>query len=205
MTAEKKRYPRIIIEGVSRFPSLVRPDTRFDPEGVYKCDLRVRPEDATQYIEKLERIRDEYLASLEEKVRRRAKVKDVYIEEVDAEDNETGFYLFRTKVPATITTKDGRVISMRPRFFDVANNLLDDDQVDKLDIWSGSVLAIQVEVKPYMIQTDKTVGVTLRPKNVQLLKIVSGETASPFTARGEVESPVDEDSTDVDDEDDLPF
>lgn len=219
MANERKRFPRIIIEGIARFPSLTHPDTRFNPEGDYKVDLRVKPEDAEEYIEKLEAIRDKYYDELPEKDRRKAKKKDVFVEEEDKDGNPTGFYLFRMKQSAIVKSKKGVEYDMRPRFFDANNNLIPDEKVDKLQIWGGSLIAVQAEVKPFFIPTDKTCGVSLRPRNVQIINLVSGDGASPFSKRdGYTSSGKEADDDDADsheeedrrrqaddEDDDIPF
>ena len=83
----------------------------------------------------------------------------------------------KIKNKGSYTTKKGDVISCKPGLWDTENKKVD----SLLGIGEGTTCIIQVE--PYLWATSTQAGVTLQPKNIQILELVKFESAgsaSPF-------------------------
>ena len=177
--ANKPSYTRINTPvGTAVFPHLHEPDTKFDAEGVYRTKFALPADEAADLIEKLEGIRDAYVAEQDAKTRKTHSIAEVCETELDDEGDETGRVIFTFKMRARITRKsDQKVFEQAPAIFDSANNRLAEPPA----IWGGSKLRINAEVVPYTMASSKTLGVSLRLKAVQIVELVSGGGgASPF-------------------------
>lgn len=170
--AKRAPLPKFVTPaGVALYPYLIEPDTKFNPDGEYRLKLRVPADQSTALIEKLEGIRDEYRKTLEPKVQKTFKTEEVFEKELDDNGDETGNVIFKFKLKAKVTPKQGKPFTQRPSLFDSVKN----DITGKLDaLWSGSVLKISGEVAAYSNPTNKSIGLSLRPRGVQILKLVKG-------------------------------
>lgn len=157
--------------GIARFPHLNKPDTRFNAEGDYKADLRILADDAKELIARLEKIRDEFFDAQDAKTRKAYKKADVFTVELDDEGNETGFVIIKTKLNANGKNKTtGEVWKNEPKLFDADGNPLP----PSVQIWSGSKLIVAGTVNTYAMVKEKTIGVTLKCRGVQVIELVSG-------------------------------
>lgn len=172
----KARYPKLKSPfGVAVFPRLNRPDTKFDSNGVFGVKLRVDPNepDVQKYIEKLEAIRDAHFDELDPKKRKRFSKVDVYEEELDDDGEETGMILLKFKLRHRGETRDGKKFTRTPKLYDSNNEETD------AEVWGGSVLRVFGPVRPYDMDSTKTVGVSLQCAHVQIKELVEGG-GSPF-------------------------
>ena len=193
--ADKKRPPLPKFNtpvGVARYPHLNNPDTRFDADGVYKCDLIVKfNKAAKELIKYLEGIRDKRFKAEKKDAKKGKKFTkaDVYSMELDDAGDETGNIILKTKLDAIGRNKDkGKEWKNSPKLFDSTGEPLASD----VQIWSGSKLIIAGTVNSYAMTnkvlvekdgktTEKkitSVGVSLKCKGVQVLELVTGGDAT---------------------------
>lgn len=182
--------------GDARFPHLNKPDTRFNAAGDYKCDVRLLADDAAPLIEQLEAIRDKFLEEWKESDAHKPKLDTVEIDEVytvdrDDEGNETGYVIIKTKLNATgEDKKTGETWTNEPKLFDAEG----EPMPKSVQIWSGSKVIVAGTVNTYAFvkKLDKksgkreiAVGVSLKCRGVQVIKLVSGggQTAESFGFR----------------------
>ncbi len=193
--ADKKRPPLPKFNtpvGVGRYPHLNSPDTRFDDEGVYKCDLLlpVEADDTQELITYLEGIRDERYKAEKADAKKGKKFSKAAVFELELDDagDETGNLILKTKLNAVGRDKSGKEWTNEPRLFDSNGNPMPSET----QIWSGSKLIIAGTVNSYAMvkeviiekkgkQTKKKityVGVSLKCKGVQVLELVTGGEAT---------------------------
>ncbi len=175
--ANRKKTPLYTSDrGVFSFPHLNKADTKWDPEGVYHVSL-VQPLPKAQGLidtvnEAIDAQFAKKLAELKEKGEG-AKVKKLkrhfpYQDECDKEGDPTGNIKVRFKVNAIGRNKDGtEEWSNQPALFDASG--IPTDKV----IYSGSEGKISYQIVPYFNAKDVEVGVTLRLKAVQVIKLVT--------------------------------
>lgn len=180
-------------EGIARYPHLNKPDTRFDDDGVYKCDL-ILPgsDDATvELVEYLEGLRNARFNEESPKKGTKKIKAPVFEDELDDAGDETGNIIIKTKLNAIGRNKKTKEEwTNEPKLFDSAGNPLASD----VQVWSGSRLIVAGTVSAYAMvvesineKTGKTkkflkVGVSLKCRGVQVIDLVSGagQTADSF-------------------------
>ena len=182
MTAKRKPLPKYNTPvGVARYPHLNKPDTRFDDDGVYKCDLifSASAPGVADLIEYLEGIRDAEFDKLDVKKQKTYSKAEVFEMELDDAGDETGNVIFKTKLNAVgKNNQTGDTWVNTPKLFDSVGNPLGEDA----QIWSGSKLIIAGKVMAYAMGSTKSVGVSLKCDGVQVIELVSGggQTADSF-------------------------
>ena len=164
--------------GTAVYPWLNDPDTRFEPEGVYACTLRLSAEDAEPFVKQLETIHKQaYSYHCKDQKKKQLKTADLPVKPVVDDDTgeETGEFEVKFKLPAKVTTKTGKSWEQRPKLFDSANKPVEDR------VGGGSTIRISAEVRPWFVPT-MGVGLTLRMKAVQVQELKSpssgGDSAS---------------------------
>ncbi len=220
--ADEKRTPLAKYNtpaGTASYPHLTKPDTKFNDEGEYKCDVIMPAAEATELVDYLEGIRDAYIPTVKKKKGVRQLVAPVFTYELDDADEPSGNVIIRTKLKASGTRKDGETWSEKPNLFDSDGNPL----AAGIDVWSGSRVIVAGTVKPYDMTVDSIdaegapckiskIGVSLACRGVQIIELVSAgeKTAASYgfapveggykTAAAEAGLGVDPDSqNDVDD------
>lgn len=164
----KTIYPRFVTpKGEALYAKVLTPDTKFDPDGVYKIDLFVDRDEAQDLINKLEVIRDDYLensdiikAVREKNPKARINVAEVY------EEDEEGRAHFKFKQKAKITTKTGQTYDKKVAIFDSKVKPI------KVEIGNGSTVKVSFSAQPYYMASTKTVGLSLKLIAVQVLNLV---------------------------------
>lgn len=166
--------PKVTPKGIFVYPCLTRPDTKFNPDGVYSVKLRLSAADAQPLI-------DEINAALEakiEEVKKSGKVKGK-IKRVDpsyVEDEESGDVTFNFKMKASGKRQDGSTFTQKPLLKKYDLTTLSPNT----SIWGGSEGKVSYSLSPF--HTALGVGVSLRLKGVQVCKLVSGSTDCGFEA-----------------------
>lgn len=153
--------------GTAVYPWLNDPDTRFEPDGVYACTLRLNAEDAEPFVNELKRIHTQAHAHhCKDQKKKQLKTADLPVKPVIDEDTgeETGEVEVKFKLPAKVTTKTGKTWEQRPKLFDAANQPVQEQ------IGGGSTIRISTEVRPWFVPT-MGVGITLRMKAVQVQEL----------------------------------
>jgi len=183
--------------GVARYPHLNKPDTRFDDEGMYKCDLILDAEEApvTELVDYLTGIRDERFKAEKKQAKKDGKKKKfskapIFELDLDEAGDETGKIILKTKLNAVGHNKaKDETWTNEPRLFDSNGNPLSPE----VQVWSGSKLIIAGTVNSYAMvnkvlveKPDGTtvekkitsVGVSLKCKGVQVIELVTGGEAT---------------------------
>lgn len=174
--------------GVAIFPWLSKADTKHDASGVYHTDLALPPELADDFTAKLERIRDEFAASLPQAQQQALTARPVFNLEYtrpefpeDATDEEktalkqahvpelTGNVLFRFKLKANVTPKTGDAFTQAPVLVMAETG----EACDK-PVYGGSIIRVRGQVVPYTNASAANYGVTLRLKAVQVAELNAG-------------------------------
>jgi len=168
----------LVIKGNALWAKVFEPDTRYVPEGEYSIQVSMPETQAAEVCEQLENMAQ---AKLSEVVKEQPKLKAVlstrtpFDLDTDEAGNPTGNILFKTKMKARVKSRDGRVYEQKPAVVDAKRTPMDGSQL----IGNGSLVKVAVEPVPYMMQSTKQVGVTLRLKAVQIINLVEyGKTAT---------------------------
>lgn len=169
----KKRNESIVTpKGTAIYPHLVEPDTKFNALGEYKVSLAVAEDEAAPLISKIEE-QISVAKKLIPKGKKEKMADEPYFPELDDEGQETGRVVFKFKMKAQINTKDGRTITMSPKFFDAEGTPAEGIE----SIWGGSELRISADLIPFYVAAVGA-GVSLRLKAVQIINLVEGGGAS---------------------------
>lgn len=199
---KKQKFVRTTTpKGRASYPWLNRPDTKFDADGVYKCNLVVPKKDAKKLIALIDAEAKKALVAAGEanpKLKKTIKAGELpYYAETDDEGEETGNIVFKTKQRARITTKKGEVIEKTIPLFDASGAKV------KANVGGGSVLKLNIELAHYYMAAQKSAGVTLRLQAAQIIDLVefgSGGSAESY-GFGSEDGYVGSASADDDDDD----
>ena len=157
--------------GIARYPSLNRPDTKFDDVGVFKVNLEMSTEDAEPFLKQIEALFSEFVADK----KRELKKDKLKLHAAPWEEND-GLTQLKLKVKAMGKSKEGETFSRQPKLFGA------DGQPLEANVGGGS--KIKVAVVPYCWYTASLgAGITLQPKAVQVLELVTwgdGGSASAY-------------------------
>ena len=152
--------------GVAVYPHVTpgSPDSKFgDP--VYKCNLRLEGEDATQFIAKIEEMKVQAMEHL--------GVKDLIVPIVPALDDDKnvipGAFDVKTKAKAFFKQADGSMVENHLTVVDAKKQPYD---VSNGAIWGGSKLKLALNVGA--VSTSIYSGLMLRINAVQVIDLVTG-------------------------------
>jgi hypothetical protein len=199
--AEAKRTPLDKVmtpEGIAKFPVLNVPDTKFNPEGDFKCGIILSAAEGAPLYRRLQaaaqKMFDATFAELTEKVatekgEKKAKAKKA-LEELklgdlpakpvyDEDGNETGDLAFNFKMKATYKDKSGATKSRKPSLFDAAGDVFPSSTA----IWGGSKVKVAGSINSFYMPGTNTAGVGLRLSAVQVIQLCTaggGGNASSF-------------------------
>jgi hypothetical protein len=176
--------------GIAIWPKLNEPDFKFKDTGEFHTKLAFEADDpeVVAFIAKLEEARDaefdaQYNRLVEEKklaVAKKLTKVEVATPEVDDETgDETGRLILRVKMNHRVKSKkSGEDLELRPKYFNAKTERLENPP----RIGGGSLLRAFVIINPYLRDTDKTVGVSLRLDAVQIIKLVTsgGRSAAEY-------------------------
>lgn len=136
-------------KGTLSWPYIGKPDTRYNPEGVYKTSLIVSGEDAAPLMETCKQMFiDEYGTA------KLAKANMPFSPEVDDQGNETGNVVFKFKS------------KRQPKLYDAKGKVISKN----LQVASGTVAKVATAINPYA--TGINVGVSLYLNDVQIIELV---------------------------------
>lgn len=192
-------------KGVAVFPSLVEPD-EFQGKREYKTKLRIPKDDPElqALVERLEQIRDEYWADpdvqgeIKPAVRKEMRPHPVYEEELDDNEEPTGFVLINCKCNEGYKTKQGKFVPTPPNLVDAKKQPLGKD----VDVWGGSVIRVAFKPVPWAMAATSKYGVKLRMTAVQVIELRHG---SDGTDAFEEEDGFEYEGSDEPTADDVPF
>lgn len=177
--------------GEAVYPWITRADTTYDATGLYHCDLSVPFELAQNFIAKLEKARDSFIATLPVAKQQSLAPRAVYKEELTrpeypegATDEEkqairdawagepTGNVIFRCKLKAQVTPKDGDAFTQKPIVVTA-----DTGEAVESPVFGGSIVRVRGQIVPYTNDAAQSVGITLRMKAVQVIELVTGDSS----------------------------
>lgn len=188
MSKEKK--PRFTTpKGVAQYPYLNKPDTKFNPDGEYKCKLEIS--DPAE-VAKLVAFLDEQVEKAVELAKKENPGKKIKVGDAPYEVNdETGKGVFSFKLKAKVTPKKGDPFEQRPAIFDAKGKPLQD-----VNVGGGSKVKIAYEVVPFYTSLVGA-SISLRMKAVQVIDLVefSGGASADSYGFGEEEGYEAEDNS----------
>jgi hypothetical protein len=149
---EKKmddKYLKLVTpKGVAQYPWLTKADTKFNPDGIYKIDLLLQVQEATNLTNKL-------IAYAKEQFPK-GSPKLPFKSELDDSGAKTGNVIFRFKS------------KKKPTLFDATGTPMDDSVV----IYGGSTVKVSASAGAY--NAAGNAGITLYLNAVQVIDLVSG-------------------------------
>ena len=165
-------------KGKAVYPSLTRPDTRYNEEGVYKTGLTFSAADAKKFEEML---------------------KEVYTEEFGAKKLPSAKLPFKKNDDGTVVFNFKS--KNAPKIFDSKGNPIKD--ISELRIGGGSTLKVAGACKAY--NAGGSTGVTCYLNSVQVIDLVEYN-SSPFGAEeGGFEAAAEEKFADATESEDVDF
>ena len=132
---------------------LTKPDTAFDPNGVYKTDFKLSPEDAKPLLDEMRAVAKEAFGADAAKVALPYKT-----------DEETGELVFKTKS------------KYAPRMVDASGKNVDLQSMPP--VYGGSVVRIAGNITPYDKSGNK--GLTLQLSAVQVITLAERRGGADF-------------------------
>ena len=156
-------------KGEAKWCKVTEPDYHFNAKGILSTDLVCDPNDPAvkQFISTLEELRDTALE--ETKATLGAKAKgvtgaDLYKDEYDQDDNETGNIVFKFKLSNVDDKEPPKnqimvVDAKRQRIHDVPL------------VGNGSIIRCVAYANPYYMATTKSVGVSLMWTKMQIIEL----------------------------------
>lgn len=182
MAEEKKKVLKITTPaGIARYPWLTIADTRFKPEGEYKCNLILTAEASVELRAQLDGLVDAAVEAIKADLIAKKKPNDAkkvirgdaYEEEVDEATGEpSGNFIFKFKCPTQITTKQKEVIIFSVAVFDAKKQKLE------ASVYGGSTIKVNFTPREYYVASTKAAGVSLRLNAVQVLNLVTSNSGS---------------------------
>ena len=166
----EKQERAVSPKGEASYPFLTEPQTKWKPEGEYKVNLMMDKNKATAaFIAHLESVRDEFYDTLMEQLPKskasKLSKREVYEDEYDDEDEETGKVIFKfSTVAGGISRKTGKPWTFTPRLFDSGANRIK----AKIKIGQGSILQINYTPSAYKLNTDSSVGCKMYLNDVMI-------------------------------------
>jgi len=155
-----------------KYPKLIEPETKFNPEGVYKATAVIDSAEAAALADALDDLLTRHKASLKQQdpSKKDWKLADLPYgyEEVDGKP----CFVIKTKMKAKGIDRDGRAWSSVPALFDSKGQPVRDRDSLK-GMWSGTVAKVNFEACPFY-QAALGAGITLRLKAVQIIDLVEG-------------------------------
>lgn len=204
--ASSKPKTHTMPTGTLRYPKLNQPDTDYDEDGKYQTDIILDRNEAavSKFCDWIDKQVDEQFEAAKAEKKTAAEKKKLkktypYENEVDDEtEEETGRVIFRrvgTKASGFNKSRGERWESRFPqtRLFDAAGKLM------TKKIGSGSTAKVAFHVYPYLMESTKMAGISLRLEAVQVIERVEGG-ASASTFGFGVEGDGEEDDDEGDDE-----
>jgi len=156
--------------GTLEYPWLNKADTKYDkPHGTFRTNILIPFEEAQEVIAQIEKVRSDFIDSLEPQIRGKYTPLDVYEEVLDDKGAPTGDIRIKTKLKAFVETDDGG--------FSQSVVIVDsEDGAAVLEpVYSGTMARIKLQAVPYKNDTGvKSVGVSLRVRSVQVHELVTG-------------------------------
>lgn len=170
----------INVRGIARYPWLNKPDTKFQPEGVFKVDLEIDATVAAPIIELCERLQNEAAKQYQiEKKGKKAKLADLPIQpQIDRETGEeTGNFILRTKMKASGVTAKGKKWQRVVPIFDASG------KPASIEIYGGSDIIVGVQARGWCNPKGEC-SATFYLEGVQVIRPAGGSGGASASALG---------------------
>ena len=152
--------------GVLNYPYLVKPDTKFNADGLYHCKLALSKQDGEPLVKEIENS----LATL--KTKKLSSFKPY-------KKVENG-YEFSFKLKAKVATKSGAMYEQKPKLFDSKGQIMADKE---MSVWGGSKGKVAFQIYTYENNMLGS-GVTLKLRAVQITELVQGKSKDSSESYG---------------------
>jgi hypothetical protein len=155
-----------------QYPKLVEPETKFNPEGVYKLTAVLDAADANDISEALDTLLNNHKASLkaQDPTKKDWKLADLPYSFEDFDGKPS--FIVKVKMKAKGVGRDGKPWTAAPAIFDAKGQPVRDRESLK-GMWSGTTGRVSFEAQPFF-QAAIGAGITLRLKAVQVIDLVEG-------------------------------
>lgn len=162
------------IRGITRYPHLNKPDTKFDDAGVFKTDLIVDAEAGAALTARFEKMRAAEVKKAQARLKgKKAKPADLPIQpEYDENGEETGRFVLRSKMKASgISKKTGEAWKRDLPIFDA------DGVSTNARVGGGSEVVLCISPNPWSNPKGEC-SVTCYLEAVQIISLSAGGGAS---------------------------
>lgn len=157
----KKSQKITLGPGIAAYPKVDRPDTKFDENGQYSCDIVMPEAEAAPIMKRLSDYQKDKLDKAP------SKSGNSMWEPVEDEDgNPTGDIKFKIKVKNRISKKTGKLWDRRPKVFDAAGKLIEGET----NLGGGSRVKVSCEL--YDWESGGKNGISLQLQAIQILELV---------------------------------
>ena len=177
-----EKNPRYVTPtGIAMYPWLNKPDTKFDPDGLYHVNLKFEKEspELDFLLKDLEKmLEDYYQAACDNPKYAKFKSK---IQKADIfEEDDEGCKVLKFKQKAVIKSVKG-TFNAKIALFDSKG------KPSKDTVGGGSQIKVCFSAIPYFVPSTKTVGLTLRPVAVQIISLqsINGSSAESYGFKSE--------------------
>lgn len=168
----RPNFERMNISGKAQWAKVLEPDTKFNPDGEYSVDVLIPEAVAQPICEKLDGVvAAEFAKAVEEKpaLKNQLTQSNPYQIVYDNETGDpTGEIKFKAKMKAIWRARDGRSGEQRPIVVDAKRQPISKG----IAIGNGSSVNVNIELVPYIMQSTKAVGCSLRLKGIQVVNLV---------------------------------
>ncbi|MCS5594362.1 MAG: DUF2815 family protein [Porticoccaceae bacterium] len=162
----------LVLEGKAMWAKVFEPDTKFNPLGDYSINLQMPEANSGKMCEQLESlIQETFNKAVKEKppLKNTLTTQDIVTQVYDRDTGDpTGDVEFKFKLKAKVQRRDGDYYEQQPAVLDSKKNPMGKGSL----IGNGSRVKVAFEPIPYVMQSTKKVGVSLRLKAVQVLDLV---------------------------------
>jgi len=155
---------------VFRYPKLIEPDTKFNPDGDYKVTAMIPAAEGAGIADQLDALYEAHKSSLKEQApgqKFKAVDPSFGYEDIDGVPHFT----LTAKSKAKGIARDGRAWTALPPLFDASGAAVKDRETLR-SMWSGTTGRVSFEACPFFNPAIGA-GITLRLKAVQILELVS--------------------------------
>lgn len=173
MAYESNKVEAVSPKGTLIYPTLIKPDTKYDADGTYKTKLKVPAAEAQAFIELIEKAQQEELerqitAAEAEKKGSGKRVKEASLPFEEVEENGRDYVVFSFKSKATFKDKKTQeTVARKVALFDAKGKGLTGD----LKIGTGTEARVSCFISPWFTKLLGA-GVTLQIRGVKILKLV---------------------------------
>lgn len=162
--------------GEALWAKIIKPDTKFDPDGVFSCTVLIDPasEEGSAFIAMIDAQVEESMQQAHENAKPAAKEKiyaqHPYKKHFDKDENPTNLLEFSAKTKAK--TKDGNLKTIG--VFDSEGTRVKTD--DTFAIGNGSKIRIKFNTTPYSVPSSGMTGISVWLAGVQVIELVEFDT-----------------------------